>query len=111
MAHRNGAKQAHEKRAALAAAEKIEAKKTRARASGGGRPEEEATGAFGSGIQALSEQLASGGRYLADTGLGGLTDDVAQLIRKYPFSAVLLGFGVGCLLARALKARKLLVHP
>jgi len=87
-----------------------------------GHKAEEATAAVGSGMQSLAgtirdkgphsgmmgtastsvaETLESGGRYLQDEGLKGLGEDLTNLIRRNPLPALLVGIGIGFLLARS----------
>jgi hypothetical protein len=49
--------------------------------------------------------LESGGRYLEEQGLGGIAEDVTGLIRRNPIPAVLIGVGLGFMLARFLNPR------
>jgi hypothetical protein len=48
----------------------------------------------------VAETLESGGRYLKEEGLEGMAEDLTDLIRKNPIPAVLMGIGLGFLLAR-----------
>jgi len=56
-------------------------------------------------LGAASEQVASGleasGKYLEDRGLSGMGDDLAGLIKTHPIPAVLIGIGIGYLIASA----------
>jgi len=65
-------------------------------------PEKGMLGAAGS---AVADTLESGGRYLQQQGLSGIGDDLTNMIRRNPIPAVLLGIGVGFLLARATTSR------
>jgi hypothetical protein len=58
-------------------------------------------GMFGNAGGAVADTLESGGRYLQEHGLSGIGDDVTNLIRRNPIPAVLIGIGVGFLVARA----------
>jgi ElaB/YqjD/DUF883 family membrane-anchored ribosome-binding protein len=49
----------------------------------------------------VAEGLESGGRYLREEGFSGMADDLTDLIRRNPIPALLVGVGVGFLLARA----------
>ena len=60
-------------------------------------------GPVATAADALADTLDSGGRYLETEGVSGMTEDVANIIRKNPMPALLLGLGVGYLLARALR--------
>jgi hypothetical protein len=98
------------------------AEKARDLASNVGQRAEDATAAVGSGMRSLagtlretlphegvvgsaSSTVAGGlestGRYLQDEGLGGLAQDMTNLIRRNPIPALLLGVGLGFILARA----------
>lgn len=58
-------------------------------------------GMLGSASSAVASTLESGGRYLEEEGLSGMGKDVTNLIRRNPLPAVLIGIGIGFLLARA----------
>jgi hypothetical protein len=49
--------------------------------------------------------LESSGRYLEEQGLSGIGEDLTNLIRRNPLPAILLGIGLGFLLARATTSR------
>jgi hypothetical protein len=97
------------------------ADKARDVASGLGQKAEGATEAVGSGMQSLAgtirdrgpqggilggaatgvaSALESSGRYLEEQGLSGMAEDVTNLIRRNPIPAMLVGIGLGFLLAR-----------
>jgi len=59
------------------------------------------SGAMGSASSALADTLEHGGRYLQEEGLKGIGDDLTHLIRRNPIPAMLLGVGIGYLLARS----------
>lgn len=61
-------------------------------------------GVMGSASKAVAETLESGGRYLQQEGLKGIADDTTNLIRRNPIPAVLIGIGLGFLLARATRS-------
>ena len=48
--------------------------------------------------------LSSRFRYLREEGLSGLASDLTDMIRRNPIPALLIGLGVGFLLARALSS-------
>jgi len=54
--------------------------------------------------EAVAETLESGGRYLEDHKLREIGDDLTNLIRRNPIPALLLGVGVGFILARAIRS-------
>ncbi len=90
-------------------------------ASSAGEKADEAAAAIGTGMQswahnirdttrdmgdrgcaanAVADNLDSSGRYLQEEGLSGMAADVANVIRRHPFSAVLIGLALGYLVAR-----------
>ncbi len=58
------------------------------------------SGMLGSAGGAVADTLESSGRYLQEHGLSGIGDDLTKLIRRNPIPAVLIGIGVGFVLAR-----------
>lgn len=50
--------------------------------------------------EAVADKLEGGGRYLEQHGLKGIGEDLTALIRGNPIPALLIGVGVGILLAR-----------
>lgn len=58
-------------------------------------------GMMGSASSAVADTLESGGRYLQEHGLSGVGDDLTNMIRRNPIPALLVGIGIGFLLARA----------
>jgi hypothetical protein len=61
-------------------------------------------GMMGSAGQAVAEGLETGSRYLEEHGLRDIGDDLTNMIRRNPIPALLLGIGVGYLLARATRS-------
>lgn len=57
-------------------------------------------GVLGTASGEVARTLESGGRYLREEGLSGMMDDLTSVIRKNPLPAVLIGIGLGFLLAR-----------
>ena len=57
-------------------------------------------GALGTASSSVADTLDKGGRYLQEEGLSGMGGDVTNLIRRNPIPAVLVGIGVGFLLAK-----------
>jgi len=57
-------------------------------------------GTIGSAAQTVANQLDNAGSYLQDKGLGNMTQDVSELIRRYPIPSLLIGIGFGYLLSR-----------
>jgi len=95
--------------------------KARDMASGMGREAEDATHAVGRGMESLAGTvrdrlphegvlgsaassvaggLESSGKYLEQEGLQGIADDVTNMIRRNPIPALVLGIGLGFLLAK-----------
>jgi len=62
-------------------------------------------GMLGNATSAVADTLEKGGRYLQEEGLRGIGEDLTGLIRRNPIPAVLVGIGVGFLLARATSSR------
>lgn len=61
-------------------------------------------GVLGSASSAVADTLESGGRYLQEHGLSGVGEDVTGMIRRNPVPAVLIGVGIGYLIARATRS-------
>jgi hypothetical protein len=61
-------------------------------------------GMIGSASGAVADTLDSGGRYLEEEGVRGALDDFTHLIRRNPIPALLVGIGIGYLLARSLRS-------
>jgi hypothetical protein len=57
-------------------------------------------GMLGTASSAVARTLESSGRYLQEEGFRGMLDDLSGLIRRNPIPAVLIGIGIGFLLAR-----------
>jgi hypothetical protein len=55
---------------------------------------------LGSAKSAVADALDHTGGYVSQEGLSGMADDLSGLIRKNPIPALLIGIGVGYLLAR-----------
>ncbi len=62
------------------------------------------TGMLGSAASNVADTLERGGRYLQEEGLGGMGEELTNLIRRNPLPALLIGFGVGYLIARATRS-------
>jgi hypothetical protein len=63
------------------------------------------SGVLGNATEGLAGGLESTGRYLQQGGLSGMGRDLTDLIRRNPVPALLVGFGLGLLLSRALSSR------
>jgi hypothetical protein len=61
-------------------------------------------GVFGSATEKVAGALESGGKYLQDKNLSGMGSDLADLIRNNPIPALLVGVGLGFLLARTMRS-------
>jgi len=61
-------------------------------------------GFLGGATSAVADTLASGGRYLERHGLSGIGEDMTSLIRRNPIPAILIGFGLGFMMARATRS-------
>jgi len=57
-------------------------------------------GMLGAASSTVASTLESSGRYLQEEGLRGIGEDLTQLIRRNPIPALLLGVGLGYLLAQ-----------
>jgi hypothetical protein len=62
------------------------------------------SGMLGSAASTVANTLEQGGRYIREEGLGGMTEDVTNAIRRNPIPAVLCAVAVGFLLARATRS-------
>jgi hypothetical protein len=61
-------------------------------------------GMAGSATKGVASSLKRGGEYLEEKGISGATEDVLDMVRRNPIPSLLIGFGVGFLLARALRS-------
>ncbi len=61
-------------------------------------------GVMGSAADKVAENLESAGQYLQSHDFRELGKDCMALIRRYPLQAVLVGLGVGFLMARATRS-------
>jgi hypothetical protein len=61
-------------------------------------------GRMGSASTAVADTLDSGARYLKDEGVTGMMDDLTGLIRRNPIPALLVGIGIGFLIARSTRS-------
>lgn len=62
------------------------------------------SGVLGNAGAAMADTLESGGRYLQEHGLKGIGDDLTNVIRRNPVPALLIGIGIGFLIARATRS-------
>lgn len=58
------------------------------------------SGVLGGAASGVASALDNTGRYLEEQGLSGIGEDVTNLIRRNPIPALLVGVGLGFLLAR-----------
>lgn len=62
------------------------------------------SGVLGNASQAAARTVKEGGEYLESAKLSGITEDVAQWIRRNPIPAVFMAIGFGWFMARKLKS-------
>jgi len=58
-------------------------------------------GVMGNAAGAVADRLESGGRYLQEHGISDIGDDLAGVVRRNPFPALCVAFGVGFLIGMA----------
>jgi len=61
-------------------------------------------GVLGKAADCVANTLEAGGRYLEDKKISGMAGDVTDMIRRNPIPALLVGIGLGFLLARTLRS-------
>lgn len=59
-------------------------------------------GMLGNASSAVASTLDTCGRELQEHGLSGIADDITNTVRRHPIPAILIGVGVGFLLARVI---------
>jgi F0F1-type ATP synthase assembly protein I len=62
------------------------------------------SGVLGGAASSVASALDTSGRYLEEQGLSGIADDMTNLIRRYPIPAILIGIGMGYMLARVTRS-------
>ena len=62
------------------------------------------SGMLGSATSAVANTLENTGEYLESHGLSGIGKDLTNMIRRNPIPALLVGIGVGFLIARATRS-------
>jgi len=62
------------------------------------------SGFLGTAADKVAGGLESVGKYLEDKNLSGMAEDITGLIRRNPIPALLIGIGLGFLLARTLRS-------
>jgi uncharacterized protein YjbJ (UPF0337 family) len=60
----------------------------------------------GAAATAVTDTVAGAGTYLKEKGVQALAGDLAGLIRRYPIPTLLIGLGIGFVLARSLGTRQ-----
>jgi len=60
----------------------------------------------GAAATAVTDTVAGAGTYVQEKGVQALSGDLAGLIRRYPIPALLMGLGIGFVLARSLGTRQ-----
>jgi uncharacterized protein YjbJ (UPF0337 family) len=60
----------------------------------------------GAAATAVIDTVAGAGTYVQEKGVQALSGDLAGLIRRYPIPALIIGLGIGFVLARSLGTRK-----
>jgi hypothetical protein len=66
-----------------------------------GGPQE---GMLGKATETVASTVESAGKYLSEQGVTGAAEDLTNLIRRNPIPAILLGIGIGILIARATRS-------
>jgi hypothetical protein len=61
-------------------------------------------GMLGNASGAVADSLDNAGRYLQEEGIVGMAEDVTELIRRNPIPAMLVGVGVGYMLAKLFRS-------
>jgi len=61
-------------------------------------------GILGKATGAVAGALETGGKYLEDKKISGMAEDLTDLIKRNPIPALLIGVGLGFLLARTLRS-------
>ncbi|MBS0204109.1 MAG: hypothetical protein JSS49_14480 [Planctomycetes bacterium] len=60
------------------------------------------SGVLGSTSQAVVNGVKAGGKYIEDSKLTGMTEDLVELVRRNPIPAVLIAIGLGWFVGRKL---------
>jgi len=61
-------------------------------------------GLLGKATGAVAGALETGGKYLEDKKISGMAEDLTNLIKRNPIPALLIGVGLGFLLARTFRS-------
>jgi len=62
------------------------------------------SGVLGSATSAVADTIENTGEYLESHGLSGVASDLTDMVRRNPIPALLIGIGVGFLIARATRS-------
>jgi len=62
------------------------------------------SGVLGTATEKVAGGLESAGNYLEEKNLSGMAEDLTGMIRRNPIPALLIGIGLGFLLARTLRS-------
>lgn len=62
------------------------------------------SGMLGRATESVAGALEEGGKYLEEKNFSDMAEDITNLIRRNPLPALLVGVGVGFLLAKALRS-------
>jgi ElaB/YqjD/DUF883 family membrane-anchored ribosome-binding protein len=57
-------------------------------------------GMLGSATGTVADSLENTGRYIQEEGIVGMAEDIAELIRRNPIPSMLVGVGIGFMLAK-----------
>lgn len=60
------------------------------------------SGVLGSASQAVGKSVVQSGKYIEESKLSGMTEDVAQLVQRNPITAVVIAIGLGWFIGRKL---------
>lgn len=60
-------------------------------------------GMLGTATGRVAESLENTGRYIQDEGIMGMAEDITGLIRRNPIPAMLVGVGIGFVLAKMMR--------
>jgi hypothetical protein len=60
-------------------------------------------GVLGNAGEAVAKKLEAGGHYLEEMGLKGIGEDITNMIRRNPVPTLLIGVGLGFLVARMMR--------
>jgi len=61
-------------------------------------------GMLGNASGMVADSLDNAGRYLQEEGIVGMAEDVTELIRRNPIPAMLVGVGIGYMLAKLFRS-------